>query len=125
VGRSPGNHLSTLSVPERWSYVGFWRLTELRGNILQRVLAQRRGHHRHAGNGCRAGRGQVAVAILGADPDHPDRGREIGVPKVVPNSSTDRSRSVFARSIRGMTPQLSKAVRLLRWVCSSPAPPAT
>ena len=45
--------------------------------------------------------------------------------KVVPNSSTDRSRSVVARSIRGTTPQWSKAVRLLRWVCSSPAPPAT
>ncbi len=43
----------------------------------------------------------------------------------MPNSSTERSRSVLARSMRGTSPQWSKAVRLLRWVCSSPAPPAT
>jgi len=51
--------------------------------------------------------------------------RNTGLGNAIPNRSTDMLRSVRARSIRGTRPQWSNAVRLLRCVCSSPAPPAT
>jgi hypothetical protein len=60
---------------------------------------------------------QIPITPIGA--------RKIGVGRRVPNSSTERSRSRSARNIRGTSPQWSNAVRLLRWVCSSPAPPET
>ena len=44
---------------------------------------------------------------------------------VMPNRLIDRSRSRGAVNIRGIRPQSSKAVRLTRWVRSSPAPPVT
>ena len=42
-----------------------------------------------------------------------------------PNSSTEVSRTLTSRSTRGTTAYRSNAVRLARWVDSSPAPPAT
>lgn len=45
--------------------------------------------------------------------------------KVIPNSSTDRSRRAAPTNILGYSPQRSKADALARWVRSSPAPPAT
>ncbi len=44
---------------------------------------------------------------------------------VIPNSSTETSRSLAPTNIRGINPQLSKAVTFTRWVCSLPEPPAT
>jgi hypothetical protein len=42
-----------------------------------------------------------------------------------PNRSTDRSRSFAPTSIRGTRPHRPNAATLVRWVPSSPAPPAT
>jgi hypothetical protein len=58
-------------------------------------------------------------------PSTPIGARKIGDGRVSPNRSTDRSRSVAPTNIRGYRPQRSNAVTLARWVCSSPAPPAT
>ena len=44
---------------------------------------------------------------------------------VIPNSSTDRSRSAAPTNIRGIRPHRPNALTLARWVCSAPAPPAT
>ena len=48
-----------------------------------------------------------------------------GEGRVIPNSSTDRSRCTAPTNIRGITPQRRNALTLARWVCSPPAPPAT
>ena len=45
--------------------------------------------------------------------------------RLSPRNSTDKSRSAAPTNMRGISPQLSKAVTLTRWVRSSPAPPAT
>ena len=45
--------------------------------------------------------------------------------RVIPNRSTDRSRSAAPTNMRGMRPHRSKTSQLARWVRSSPAPPAT
>jgi len=42
-----------------------------------------------------------------------------------PNNSMDMSRSSGAIPMRGHRPQRLKARQLMRWVCSSPAPPDT
>ncbi len=47
-----------------------------------------------------------------------------GEVSVVPNSSTEVSRSAVARSIRGTSAHWSKAATLARWVDSVPLPPA-
>ena len=51
-------------------------VAELGGDVLHRVGGQRRGDHRDAGAGGRAGGGQVAVAVLRAQADHADRRHE-------------------------------------------------
>ena len=51
-------------------------IAELGGDVLQRILGQRRHHHRHAGAGGGSRGGQVAVAVLGAQPDDADRRHE-------------------------------------------------
>ncbi len=58
-------------------------------------------------------------------PMTPTGAMKSGDGNVIPNSSTVRSRSLAPTSILGISPQRSNAVRLVRWVCSSPAPPAT
>ena len=52
------------------------RVAEFGGDVFHRVDGQRRGHHRDPGAGRRAGGGQVAVAVLGAQPDDADRRHE-------------------------------------------------
>ncbi len=49
----------------------------------------------------------------------------IGDSNLMPNNSTDISRCSGAIPMRGYNPQRLKASQLARWVCSSPAPPAT
>ena len=50
---------------------------------------------------------------------------KIGDGKRIPNNSTDMSRCSGAIPMRGYRPHRLKASQLARWVCSSPAPPAT
>jgi hypothetical protein len=53
------------------------RRLELGGDRLERIDRQGRSDHRHAGQRSGAGRREIAMAVLGAEPDHADRAHEL------------------------------------------------
>ncbi len=91
--------------------------------------AHRRGDRcpwpRHARAGGRVGFGQVPVAVLGAYPDDTDGRHEYR--RRQPHSEQLDGQIAFGGAIpmRGNKPQRLKASTFTRWVCSSPASPAT
>jgi hypothetical protein len=62
---------------------------------------------------------------LVASPVIPIGAMNSGEEKLIPNSSTDKSRTRVSTIIRGIMPQSAKALALRRWVASSPHPPWT
>ena len=101
-------------------------VAEFGGDLLHRVRRQRRGDHRHAGAGGRPRRGQVAVAVLRADPDHADRRHEHRRRQASSRTARPTGRAPWRRRTSAASaPSGRTPSTLARWVRSSPAPPAT
>ena len=81
-------------------------LAELGGDLLHRVDGERRRDHRHPGAGGGPGGRQVAVPVLRAQADHPDRGHEQRVRAASCRTARPTGHARAApTSIRGTSPQ--------------------